>query len=279
MSEQGQVVAVVEALKTMKVTRPTLSQSESFQLIAASELATAPIDLVRTPIDGGFMEQTRSRPSYWHGNRIVLDAAPDPADYPRWLATYGELFAWRTDASPAVITWYERYDVRPEAQADERVVRHTGLLAPLVPSDPPRPTGLQSSTVDSGELWRALAALSERVYPEHGAHNRWRIQTLRELQDRDLGRVRVLLDAAGTPVCAVGAFARNGVARFSGVITDPSYRQRGCASYLIAATLRDQRDLSTRIVICAKADSAGERLYLRLGFEPFVTIRSLMVTA
>jgi GNAT superfamily N-acetyltransferase len=263
----------------MKVTRPTLSQAESFRLIAASELATAPIDLVRTPIDGGFMEQTHSRPNYWHGNRIVLDATPDPADYPRWLATYRELFAWRTDASPAVISWYERYDARQETQADERIERHTGLLAPLVPPERPRPAGLQSSTVDSGQLWSALAALSERVYPEHGGYNRWRIQTLRELQDRDVGRVRVLLDAAGTPVCAAGAFARNGVARFSGVITDPKYRQRGCASYLIAATLRDQRDLSPRVVIGAEAGSAAERLYLRLGFEPFVTIRSLVVPA
>src|SRR5665213_2773122 len=112
----------------MKVTRPTLSQAESFHLIAAAELATAPIDLVRTSVDGGFMEQTRSRPNYWHGNRLVLDAAADPADYPRWLATYRELFAWRTNASPAVITWYERYDAHPDAQPDERVERHTGLL-------------------------------------------------------------------------------------------------------------------------------------------------------
>jgi GNAT superfamily N-acetyltransferase len=261
----------------MTLRRPPLTTAESFDLIAAAELATAPLDLVRTRIDGGFMEQTRSHPSYWHGNRIVLDDAPTADDYPRWLETYRELFAWRQDDSPAVITWYERHDPHPDREPDKRIKRHTGLLAPLYPPDVARPDHLQSSTVDSNELWEAFALLTERVYPEHGSFNRWRVGTLRALQQREFGRVRVLLDHAGNAVCAVGAFARNGVARFSGVITDARYRQRGCASYLIAATLRDQRDLSARIVLCTQFESAAERLYLRLGFEPFVTIRSLVV--
>lgn len=261
----------------MTLRRPPLTTAESFHLIAASELARAPLDLVRTPIDGGFMEQTRSRPDYWHGNRIVLDSAPAPVDYPRWLETYRELFAWRQNDSPAVITWYQRYDPLADPEPDKRVERDTGLLAPLYPPDAPRPDGLQSSTVDSNELWEAFALLTERVYPEHASFNRWRVGTLHALQQREFGRVRVLLDPAGNAVCAVGAFARNGVARFSGIITDAHYRQRGCASYLIAATLRDQRDLSARIVLCTAYGSSAERLYLRLGFEPFVTIRSLVV--
>jgi len=263
----------------MKATRPTLSQAESFRLVAAAELAVAPVEVVRTPIDGGFLEQTRSRPDFKNGNRIILDAAPEPADYPGWLATFKELFAWRADSSPAVITWYERHDPRPDEQIDHRIEQTVGLLAPLVPPDPPRPARLQSATVDSGDLWEALASLAERVYPEHPNFSRWRTSTRRELQNREFGRMRVLLDEGGTPVSACGAFARNGVARFSGVMTDPNYRQRGCVSYLIAATLRDQRDLTGRIVIVAEAGSSAERLYRHMGFDPFVTIRSLVVPA
>jgi GNAT superfamily N-acetyltransferase len=260
----------------MTPSRPVLTPAESFRLMAASELATAPLDLVRTPIDGGFMEQTKSRPSYWHGNRLVLDTAPAPADYSHWLAIYREHFAWRTDDSPAVITWYETYAAQADEGADPRVERDTGFLAPLTPPEVARPAGLQSTTVDSGEQWEAFANLAQGVFPEHGSYNRWRAGTLRELQERGLGRVRALLNASGTPICAAGAFARNGVARFSLVVTDPTFRQRGCASYLIAATLRDQRDLAAHIVIGAQAGSDAERLYRHLGFKPFVTIRSLV---
>ena len=261
----------------MNLTRLPLDDRQTFELIDRSELATAPLDSTRTPIEGGYVEATRSRPDYRRGNRIVLDTAPKPDEYPRWIQTYRELFAWRTEAAPAIVAWRERYVPDADDKSDERVKRTTGMLAPLTPSEPPRPAGLQSATVDSGELWDGFAALSERVDPEPNGFNRWRVSTLRELQQREFGRIRVLLDPAGKPIGAVGAFARNGVARFSGVITDVAYRNRGCASYLIAATLRDQRDLSGRIVICAAAHSAAERLYLQLGFRPFVTIRSLEV--
>ncbi|HVS45527.1 MAG TPA: GNAT family N-acetyltransferase [Verrucomicrobiae bacterium] len=255
----------------------SLSDRDAIDIIGRSDLVTAPLDMVRTQIAGGFIDQTRDRPNFWHGNRIVLNAPPAKRDYQRWIARHREAFAWREQQLPVVVTWYERYVARPHESRDESIERSTGFLAPLAPPEPPRPVGLQSATVDTSELWDGLGTLAERVYPEHGAFNRWRVSTLRELTQRGLGRVRVLLDSNGVPVSAVGAFSRNGIARFSGVITDPRYRQRGCASYLIAATLRDFRDINDRIVIAAETGSDAERLYVGLGFEPFATICSLVV--
>jgi GNAT superfamily N-acetyltransferase len=254
----------------------SLSDHDAIDIIGRSDLVTAPLDMVRTQIDGGFIDQTRSRPNFWHGNRIVLDAPPAKRDYQRWIARHREAFAWREQPLPVVVTWYERYVAHPHGDLGA-VERSTGFLAPLAPPEPPRPVGLQSATVDTSELWDGFATLAQRVYPEHGAFNRWRVSTLAELTQRGFGRVRVLLGPNGAPISAAGAFSRNGIARFSGVITDPHYRQRGCASYLIAATLRDFRDINDRIVIVTETGSDAERLYVGLGFEPFATICSLVV--
>ncbi len=43
--------------------------------------------------DGYTVVETPSRPDFWFGNALVLDRAPAPVDYERWLARHAAIFA------------------------------------------------------------------------------------------------------------------------------------------------------------------------------------------
>ena len=223
-------------------------------------------------VEGAYVDSVHEYPGYWHGNRIVLDRPPEPHEIERWRELHRELFAWRDAALPAVITWYDQLDVPPPEIADEV---QTAMLAPVAVVDAPLPDGLRAADLAGDALWDSAGDLACALFPQYGDFNRWRLATLRALAERGRGLYRATIDADGAVVASVGAFHGDGVGRYAHVTTAPAYRRRGCAAYLIASALRDVRKRVDDVVIVADTGSDAERLYLALGFVPFLSIRSL----
>jgi ribosomal protein S18 acetylase RimI-like enzyme len=251
----------------------TRTLAESIRLVRKSDAATAPTGSVSERIDGAFVDSVREYPGYWHGNRLVLDRPPSPAELERWRERHRELFAWRGGGYPAVVTWYDQLDVPPPEIADEV---QTALLAPSVAPDVPEPDGLNALDLEDDAHWERAVELQGAVTPEFGAFNRWRLATLRALAERGRGFYRALIDADGAAVAALGAFCAEGVGRFANVATAQPFRRRGCASHLIAGALRGLRKRVDDVVIVADTDSEAERLYRALGFVPILSIRSIL---
>jgi GNAT superfamily N-acetyltransferase len=246
--------------------------AEAIRLVRKSDAATAPTGLVTERIDGAYVDSVHEYPSYWHGNRIVLDRPPSPLELERWRERYRELFAWRGASYPAVITWYDQLDVPAPEIADEV---QTALIAPSTFAEAPLPDDLRVADLGSDELWNGVIELSRSIRTEHHEFYRWRVATLRALAERGRGFYRVLLAPDGTVVAALGAFHSDGVGRYANVDTTPAFRRRGCASYLITSALRDLRKRLDNVVIVADTGSGAERLYRSLGFVPILSIRSI----
>jgi ribosomal protein S18 acetylase RimI-like enzyme len=246
--------------------------AESVRLVRKSDAATSPIGLVSERIDGAYVDSVHEYPAYWHGNRLVLDRPPSPAELERWRERHRELFAWREGSLPAVITWFDQLDVPAPEIADEV---QTALIAPSAFADAPLPEGLRATDLAGDELWEGLAELGRGMRPERAEFGRWRVATLRALVERGRGFYRALVDERGVVVAALGAFHADGVGRYANVETAESFRRRGCASYLITSALRDMRKRLDHVVIVADTGSSAERLYRSLGFVPILSIRSI----
>jgi GNAT superfamily N-acetyltransferase len=248
------------------------SLADAIRLLRKSDAATAPLGSVSERIDGAYVDSVHEYPAYWHGNRIVLDRPPAPSDMEGWRELHGEIFKWRDGAFPVVITWYDQLDVPPPEIADEV---QTALLAPAAILAAPLPDGLHAIDVAGDALWQSTGDLACALFPQYGDFSHWRVATLRALTERGRGLYRALVDADGKVVASLGAFHGDGVGRFAHVTTALEYRKRGCAAHLIASALQDVRKRVDDVVIVADTGSDAERLYLSLGFVPFLSIRSM----
>jgi ribosomal protein S18 acetylase RimI-like enzyme len=246
--------------------------AEAIRLVRKSDAATAPTGLVSERIDGAYVDSVHEYPSYWHGNRIVLDRPPSPLELERWRERHRELFAWRDASSPAVITWYDQLDVPAPEIADEV---QTALIAPSTFAEAPLPAGLRVVDLGDDDHWDGVAGLAAATRPAQLEFDRWRLATLRALAERGRGFYRALVDANGTVAAAAGAFHSDGVGRFANVETAQAFRRRGCAAHLITSALRDLRKRLDNVVIVAATGSDAERLYRSLGFVPILSIRSI----
>jgi len=247
--------------------------ADSIRLVRRSDFATAPAGLVTERIDGAFVDSTRDYPSFWHGNRIVLDRPPSAYELERWSERHRELFAWREGTQPVVVTWYDRPDVPASEIANEI---NTALIAPSAFADAPQPAGLHAVQPSTDAHWEGVSDLISEIHPEYGDFARWRVATLRALVEGGRGIYRALLDANGAVVAALGAFHADGVGRYANVQTAQAYRRRGCAAYQVTSALRDLRTHVDDVVIVAETGGEADRLYRRLGFVPILSIQSIL---
>jgi len=232
----------------------------------------APIDLVSERIEGAIVDSVRSCPSYWHGNRLVLDRPPDAAELERWRLRHRELFAWRGAEFPVVITWYDLLDVPPPEFADEV---HVAMLAPAGCEVAPVPAGLRSADACDDAAWEAVVELARVVHPQYREFNRLWLSMLRSTLARRRGVLRVLVNERGVVVAGAAGISWDGVGRYADVQVHPEYRRRGCARYLVTSILADLRRSVDDVIIVAQAESGAERLYRSIGFVPILSIRSL----
>ena len=181
------------------------------QLVYASDRVTAPLDLISARIEGAYIETTRSYPTYYHGNRLVLDRAPDAHEMTDWIARYHQNFAWRSVAAPAIITWYSEDEVPLTlGPMDALVETQIALSAAAGVKRVDPPADVRFIEICDGAGWEDLADLESAAHPEYGAFNRWRVASLRALVEAGYGGHYALRDPAGTMVAAAGGYLREG---------------------------------------------------------------------
>jgi len=252
-----------------------MTSAEAAQLALQIDAPSAPVELVRRPIVGGWVESIRTYPGYYHGNRIVLGAPPTSVELASWMTRYERLFAWRRAAYPGVVTWHTSFDQLIEiAPPGATIERWIALTAPRSRAPDVR-ADVRLRAFDSAADWDWLIAVGEAESPELGGFTRWHARTHEQLVAAGRG-TWFALEHRGERVACAGLFVADGIARFANVRTLEAHRRRGFGRALIEQLVQRVPSAVSHTVIVAERESAGEALYRSVGFEPIIEIRSLM---
>jgi ribosomal protein S18 acetylase RimI-like enzyme len=206
---------------------------------------------------------TPSRPDYWDGNALLLDEAPD--QLAGWFAQLDHLHPGGRARDR--LRW-ESTDPRPPAPAlpaDVTYARQTVLRHARRAEPASVPAGVELRCVPRGEI-PALAALALDGEPAEGPFARF-LDWMYAKHARVSAATWWCAEDGGQVVAALGLYLGADLRRFQDVETLASHRRRGIASALIQRAL-DDAGAGPPTYIVADSDSAAERLYRRLGFEP-----------
>lgn len=206
---------------------------------------------------GVFVVRTPQNPGYYWGN-YVLVAGRTPPEAAR------SLFAREfPNANHVAIGFLDRPDEKSWApwpiEVSEVLAQNRSPEADTVPGYTVRAL----SAADWRQAWRNEVADQSQAYADFA----WRrIQARQTLVQRGDG---LFVGAFhGDALAAdLGIVLCGSVARYQSVFTHPDHRQRGLASWLLAAAGRwaGQRGVEQWVII-AEPDSAASRLYSAAGF-------------
>lgn len=225
--------------------------------------------------EAGFtVVETPSRRNFWFGNCLILDVAPAPAEYDRWLDRHAEIFAG-TGVQRRVVQWEasgERRDPPRPVRAGIEFEVSTVFVSDATPAPAPR-DDVAIRELAGDDDWSRVAELerndSKDQPPGFLEFYAWRTHMLRLDTERGRARLFGAFTDDGELAALAGAYACDGWIRLTTPITAGAYRRRGLFSALFACSVREARGRfpAARIVVVAQADSAPERLYRSLGFE------------
>jgi GNAT superfamily N-acetyltransferase len=240
-------------------------------LALATELGLARTRGNVTDRDDSMVVETPDDPSYYHGNVLVLPAAPQVGEVTYWTRK----FASELGGNPAikhVTLWWDGTSGDAGA-ADElhaagfEMDVHQVLVATAVTA-PATTYAIRPLLVDEIE---ATADLGWIIGDRHD-------EVYREFLYRRAAWHRALVARSAATfwgafdddklVATLGLVRLGDVARYQDVQTLASHRKRGIAGALLAASARQAfEDGVERVVIMAELDSAASRVYERVGFR------------
>ena len=218
---------------------------------------------------------TPDDPSYYHGNLLVLPAAPQVGEVAYWTRKFAAELGGNPDVRHVALCWdgiHGDTGALDELTAagftlDRSVVMvaHT-ITAPAVPYEV-RPLAA-----------RELPATAELEYADGDVHDDQHRRFLhrraawqQSLVERDLATFWGAFDGDAL-VGSLGLVPLGGRARYQDVQTAASHRKRGIAGALLAAAAA--KVPSAELVIIAELGSAAERVYQRVGFRAIEHIAS-----
>lgn len=219
--------------------------------------------------------RTPANPSYWWGNFLLLQDAPDPATIPAWQARFAE----QLPAARHTAIGFDTTDALDEAllgpwRAAGYEVTHDVVLTADVVSEPPRPnhTATYRPLADLDD-WAASMALqmacNDRDLPGYDTYVADSADVRRQLVD-DGHAVWVGAFLDGDLVAQMGLVDCGAeTARYQHVETHPAMRGRGYAGTLLAATARFGAALwaPKTFVIVADPGYHAVEIYRRAGFR------------
>ena len=221
---------------------------------------------------GGYLVvETPDDPGYYHGNLLVLPAAPQIGEVSYWLRKFDDEFG----NNPAIrhVTFAWDGVSGDEGAGDElrgagfQIDTHRVMAANTVDATP---AALPIRELGGDELV-ATADLAWAIGDRHDeTYRRFlyrRADWQRDLVVRGIAKFYGAFDGT-TLAASLGLVRVTEVGRYQDVQTLPAYRKRGLARALLAIAARDAiADGADRVVIVTEPESAAARLYARAGFH------------
>lgn len=236
--------------------------------------------------DGYWLVQSPRNPTYWWGNFLLFDDAPQSGDGDRWERLFADEFAARPEVTHRTMAW-DRVDGEAGAAEQELVARGynlewtSGLIArPQNIAEHPRANReVEVRALDpfgDEPLWAAVIEMQLSQAPEewrgtdyHRTFLQRRQQELKQIftAGRRGGWYVALSD--GRVAASLGMVVTGRRARYQAVDTALEFRRRGIATRLVAETARDamSRHDIDHFVIAADPEYHAIGIYEGLGFE------------
>lgn len=215
--------------------------------------------------------ETPDDPGYYHGNLLVLPAAPQIGEVSYWMRKFHEELGGNPAIKHVTLCWDGI--TGDEGAGDElrgagfTLDTHQVMVAEHVDAEP---AALPTRALGADEVL-ATADLEWAMGDRHDETYRQFLQRRaawhRTLVTRGIARFYGAFDGNAL-VASLGIVRVGNVARYQDVQTLPAYRKRGLARTLLAtgaqAAIADGAD---RVVIVTEPHSAAARLYTRAGFR------------
>ena len=254
-------------------------------LVWATDIDVLAPDHTVTRRDGYWAVHSPRNPTYWWGNFLLFDDAPQTGDGERWDALFADEFAARPDVTHRTFAW-DRIDGEQGA-AEHEFVSHgyqlewtSGLVvrADRLVQHPSANLDVEVMRLspDGDEaLWDAVLEVqnagAREEFQESEYHRTFQRRRQRELRDVFAsGRGGWYVALLGeTVVGSLGIVVTETRARFQAVDTLEEFRGRGIARRLLYDAARDacSKHPIDHFVIAADPDYHAIGIYEGLGFE------------
>ena len=259
-----------------------------------SELIFLPSAGNATRVDDCVVIRTPDNPTYWWGNTLFFDAAPEANDFERWTRLFEEHIRKPQPASlHTTFGWSgaETGVVRPALQPFldagfelfATVVLEAEATTPIVA---PHPNASARIEALAGGDWSMLRDLLVETRDERkhslGGYTEFverRIAGWRVLAERGQGAwfgAWSGVDGEARLIAALGVFVEAGpgadgrrIGRFQHVVTHPSARRQGLAGTLVEHASHHAFDVlaADTLLILADANDVARRVYESTGFR------------
>jgi GNAT superfamily N-acetyltransferase len=265
-------------------------------LVLATDIDVLEHNHVLARLDGYWVVQSPTNPTFWWGNFLLFDEAPAAGDGDRWENLFEEAFGAHAEVTHRTFAW-DRTDGRAGAADRELVARGyelertTGLIAtpaeitPHVRADSVADVRVLDPNADE-PLWDQVIAVqmaqAAGEYQDAGYHetfSRRRQAALRELfrDERRGGWYVAVLD--DQVVGSLGIVVTGGRARYQSVDTVEAHRGKGIATRLVVEAARHaaSRQEIDHFVIAADPEYHAIGIYESVGFRPRESVVGAML--
>lgn len=260
-------------------------------LVWATDIDVLALDKRVERRDGYWRIESPSNHTFWWGNFLLFDEAPEAGDLERWTALFDaefkdtpeirhRVFAWdQTDAEPGEIgqfieQGYETETVSGLTATPDRLTAHP-KANPAVEVRPLSPVEGEDAELWDGVLEIQLAELATSQPRDAYAREfrEGRNRGLRELFRAGRGSWYVAIQD-GQVVGSLGIVVTDGRARFQSVDTAVSHRRQGVARRLVheAARHAGAQQPIDHYVMVADPDYHAIGIYESLGFARAETV-------
>lgn len=213
--------------------------------------------------------ETADDPGYFHGNVLVLPAAPQVGEVAYWTRR----FESELGANKTVTLWWDGITGDVGAATELRAAGFTITTNQVMVADAvsaPEPSGFEVRPLAASEISQT-ADLAWTVGDRHDEAYRQFLHRRAAWQHALVSRGAATFWGGfdgGQLVASLGLVPLLGVARYQDVQTLASHRRRGLAGALLAAAARHALTGDVeRVVIVAEPDSEASRVYTRVGFH------------
>jgi len=220
-----------------------------------------------------------SNPDYYWGNFVLFSKAPTRNDFSQWQDIFTREIGSPPNVVHMVFGWDspdgELGDVEPFIKQGFRLIQNV-VLETLKPTPPYRVSSeVVTRPLESDSDWAQAFDNQKACWPQEVKEPDQltflgkQMDRYRRMADAGLGKwFGAFLD--DHLVADLGVFHDHQIGRYQSVETHPEFRRRGIAGQLVyeAGCYSLKKFSLQKLVIVADEDSAAQRLYQSLGFNP-----------